>query len=65
MRQNDYHETHVCRDCGVEITLPYVKADQVPPIPLDDRCDIIRNGDQFICRIHYRHWATGICPGIR
>ena len=23
------HETHVCRDCGAEITLPYAKPDEL------------------------------------
>lgn len=30
-----------------------------------DRCDVVPNGDQFICRYHHRHWQTGICPGLR
>lgn len=30
-----------------------------------DRCDIVRNGDQFLCRYHHRYWQTGICPGLK
>jgi hypothetical protein len=30
-----------------------------------DRCDIVRNGDQYICRYHHRYWQTGVCPGLR
>jgi len=30
-----------------------------------DLCDIVRNGDQFVCRYHRRYWATGICPGLQ
>ena len=30
-----------------------------------DRCDIVRNGDQYVCRYHARYWTTGICPGVR
>jgi hypothetical protein len=25
---SELHETHVCRDCGAEITLPYVRPDE-------------------------------------
>jgi hypothetical protein len=28
------HETHTCRDCGAEITLPYARADSTEPQPL-------------------------------
>ena len=31
----------------------------------DPRCDIVRNGDQFLCRRHARYWETGLCPGVR
>jgi hypothetical protein len=30
-----------------------------------DRCNIVRNGDSYICRYHSRHWQSGICPGLR
>lgn len=34
-------------------------------VPLDPRCEIVRNGDQFVCLKHHRHWQTGICPGLQ
>jgi hypothetical protein len=30
-----------------------------------DRCNVVRNGDAYICRYHNRTWSTGICPGLR
>jgi hypothetical protein len=30
-----------------------------------DRCNVVRNGDQYICRYHHRYWSTGICPGLQ
>lgn len=26
-------------------------------------CEIVRNGDQYLCLYHRRYWSTGICPG--
>ncbi len=31
------HETHVCRDCGAEITLPYVNVSTQSPEDIFDR----------------------------
>lgn len=30
-----------------------------------DRCNIVRNGDRYLCRYHNRYWETGICPGLQ
>jgi hypothetical protein len=30
-----------------------------------DRCNVVRNGDRYICRYHNRYWESGICPGLR
>lgn len=30
-----------------------------------DRCNIVLNGDSYICRYHNRSWKSGICPGLR
>lgn len=45
-----------CERCGIAADKPRHRSDD---------CDIVRNGDQFLCRFHYRYWQTGICPGLR
>ena len=43
-RRNRLHETHICRDCGAEITVPYV-------IPPDDTSEGLRAAAQEYVRI--------------
>jgi hypothetical protein len=50
---------------GVVTALSEAMAHLSSVIVPDPRCDITRNGDQFLCLKHKRYWVTGICPGIR
>lgn len=70
-RQDDYEQEHkgTWTECRVKDgphakginEFGWCKRHKYP----SDRCNVVRNGDRYICRYHNRYWETGICPGLR